>query len=97
MRYNKPIFFQRITPGEYDASSGNYGEDDIIEVKRYASVTDTGTEQLKLIYNTIKQGSRIIRLQRPYTAPFDKIRIDKTIYAVDFERHLKTFIVSEVQ
>lgn len=97
MRYDEPIFFQSIKPGEYDALSGNYGEDTITEVKRYASITDTGTEQLKLIYSTIKQGSRTIRLQRPYTAPFDKIRIGNRIYAVDFERHLKTFIVSEVQ
>lgn len=97
MRYDKPVFFQRIKPSEYNAESGDYGADVITEVKRYASVTDTGTEQLKLIYGNIKQGSRTIRLQRPYLKPFDKIRIDEKIYSVSVERHLKIFIVAEVQ
>ena len=97
MRYDKPVFFQRITPGEYNAENGDYGADLITEVKRYASVTDTGTEQLKLIYGDIKQGSRTIRLQRPYLQPFDRIRIDDKIYSVSIERRSKIFFVAEVQ
>ena len=26
MRYDKPIFFQRTKPGEYNAITGNYGD-----------------------------------------------------------------------
>lgn len=97
MRYDKPIFFQSIKPGEYDANSGNYGEDKTTEEKRFASVTDTGADTLNLIYGTLKQGSLTIRLQRAFTMPFDTIRVDDKIYRVDFSRHRRAFVVSEVQ
>lgn len=97
MRYDIPIFFQRIQPGAYNATTHNYSEDTITEEKQYASVTDTGEETLKLVYNTVKQGSLTIRLQRAYTKPFDKIRIDGKVYRVDLSRKKKTFVVSEVQ
>lgn len=101
MRYDTPIFFQRTQPGEYDYKTGNYAEDTIVEVKRYASVTDTSTNTLLLVYGAVKQGSRTIRLQRAYTEPFDYIRIDNTRYRVDNERTIsknaQTFVVSEVQ
>ena len=96
MRYDTPIFFQRIQRGAYNASTGNYGEDSITEEKRYADVTDTGTEHLTLIYGKIQQGSLTIRLQRSYKVPFNRIRIGEKLYNVDFARHLKTFVVSEV-
>ena len=31
MRYDTPIYFQKLTPGEYDPTTGNYGEDMISE------------------------------------------------------------------
>lgn len=97
MRYDTPVFFQKITPGEYDASSGNYSANIIEETKRFASVTDSGTETLKLVYGGIKQGSLIIRLQTPYKADFEHIRIGSKVYNVDFSRKQKVFVVSEVQ
>lgn len=97
MRFDKPIFFQRVQPGEYDAETGNYGADTVTEVRKRASVTDSGVETLKLIYGDLKQGSKTIRLQRPYTEPFDRIRIDNKIYKVDFARFQRNFVVSEVQ
>ena len=97
MRYNEPIFFQKVTPGEYDADSGNYGEDTIAEEKRDASITDAGTETLRLFYGELKQGCKTIRIQTPYKKPFDSIRIGRTIYRVDFARRQRFFVVSEVQ
>ena len=96
MRYNDPIFFQRVLPGEYDAKTGNYAEDTVTEVKKYASVTDSGDSTLQLVYGELKQGSKTIRLQRPYTQPFDRIRIDGKVYRVDMARR-SCFVVSEVQ
>ena len=46
MRYETPIFFRCVKPGEYNANTGNYGDDIITEEKRYASVTDTGAQTL---------------------------------------------------
>ena len=104
MRFDTPIYFQRKRKGAYDATSGNYSPVQPEEVKRYAAVTDTGTETLMLVYGALKKGSKTIRLQMPYTKPFDQIRIgdgeQAKCYRVDRERRLKwkhTFIVSEVQ
>lgn len=97
MRYDKPIFFQSTEPGAYDPMTGDYGDDTISEVKKYASVTDTGTETLRLVYGAIKQGSFTIRLQQPYKKPFDRIRIGEKLYQVDFARKSRAFVVSEVQ
>lgn len=98
MRCDTPIYFQRITQ-EFDASTGDY-VNSITEEKRLASVTDSTTETMNLIYGEIKQGSKTLRLQNHYDKPFDQIRIGGTSYRVDRERKLRVkhiFIVSEVQ
>ena len=100
MRYDVPIYFQKITPGEYDPSTGNYGDDTVVETLRYASVMNTGEEKLKLVYDGPKQGSLTIQLQTHYTEPFDRIRVGEKVYCADFSRELRTkhtFVVSEVQ
>ena len=100
MRYDKPIFFQRTVPGEYDPSTGNYFDDFVTEVCKYASVTSSGINTLNLVYGQIKQGSLIVRLQTHHADPFDRIRIDGKRYRVDMERKLRNahvFVVSEVQ
>lgn len=100
MRYDTPVYFQRIKPGEYDASTGNYGEDTITEDECWASVTDTDIETLNIIYGSIKQGVKTIRLQNHYDKPFDRVRIGKEVYRVDRARPKRikyTLIVSEVQ
>lgn len=100
MRGDTEVFFQSITPGEYDKATGDYKEDTVREEKRHASVTDTGTETMNLVYGSIKQGSKTVRLQTHYKKPFDRIRIGNALYRVDFERKLRTkhvFVVSEVQ
>ena len=100
MRYDTPICFQRITPGEYDPDTGNYADDIVEETLRYASVMTTGEDTLRLVYDGPKQGSLTIQIQNHYTEPFDRIRVDNKLYAVDFSRKLRvkhTFVVSEVQ
>ena len=99
MRYDTSVYFQKITPGKYDPSTGNYGDDTVEETLRYASVMNTGEDQLRLVYDGPKQGSLTIQLQNHYTAPFSQIRIGEKIYQVDSSRELRTkhtFIVSEV-
>lgn len=100
MRFNTPIYFQSVEQGEYNRDTGNYEPDTVTEEKRFASVTDSKTETLKLIYGDIKQGCLTVRLQNIYRKPFDKIRIGDKLYRVDFSRTLRTkhiFVVSEVQ
>lgn len=97
MRYDTAVYFQEVFPGAYNVKTSNYEEDTIIETKRFASVTDSGVEALKLIYGGIKQGSKVLRLQTPYNADFASVRIDSKVYKVDFSRKNKVFVVSEVQ
>ena len=87
-------------PGEYNRKTGDYKQDTVKETMRYASVMDTGSDTLILVYGGIRQGSLTLHLQRHYDQPFDRIRIANSIYRVDQRRNLRTkqvFIVSEVQ
>ena len=100
MRFDIPVYFQTVTPGAYDVTTGNYGEPTITEEKRYASVTDTGIETLNIIYGEIRQGVKTVRLQNYYDKPFNRVRIGEKVYRVDRARPLRlkyTLIVSEVQ
>lgn len=97
MRYDKPIYFQRVNPGEYNPETGDYDEGEITEVKKYASVTDSGIETVQLIYGNLKQAAVTIRLQRAYEECFDYIRIGEKRYKVDFERLGRNFVAHEVQ
>lgn len=100
MRFDVPVYFQTVKQGEYDASTGNYGEDIIEETKKDADVTSAGVETLNLVYGDIKQGAVVIRLQNHYNKPFDRIRIGDKIFRADFRRKLRrkhVFVASEVQ
>lgn len=100
MRYDTPIYFQTVTEGEYDPSTGNYAEDGVEETKRWANVTDSRTEFLKLQYGDLTEGNLIVRLQNHYGKPFDKVRIGTKIYRSVSVRDLRskqTFILAEVQ
>ena len=100
MRYDTPIFFQRVIQGEYDTSTGNYADPIIEETKKYASVMNTGTETLRIIYGELRQDIFTIQLQNHYNKAFDRIRVGQKVYGVDYSRKLRTkhiFIVSEVQ
>jgi hypothetical protein len=100
MRADTPIYFQTVKKGAYDANTGDYGEPTVAEVKKYASVTDSGVETLNLVYGEIRQGSKVVRLNGNYNEPFDRIRIGRKIYRVDMTRPLRNkhiFVVSGVQ
>ena len=100
MRFDTPIYFQRVIKGAYDPKTGNYGQDTIREEKRMASVTNSGEQTMMFVYGEIKQGSYTLRLQNKYTEPFAYIRIGDKRFAVDMQRNLRfkqTFVVREVQ
>lgn len=100
MRYDTQVFFQYVTPGEYDTATGNYAPENVTETMRYASVTDAGSDTLMKVYGELKQGCYTVRIQGHYDEPFNRIRIGSKRYRVDFFRRLRTkrvFVVSEVQ
>ena len=71
----------------------------ISEDMKSASVMDTGTNTMMLVYSGIKEGSLTIHLQNHYDRPFDRIRVGNKTYGVDFSRKLRlkqVYVVSEV-
>ncbi len=100
MRYDTKIELIRISPGEFNPDTGNYeGEQETTE-SLYASVMDTRTEMVKLVYGGLKQGSLTIHLQNHVDEPFDYIDVRGKRYKPDFHRRLRTkqtYVVSEVQ
>jgi len=100
MRYDTPIYFQHLTAGAFNDQTGDYDADTVTEVVKYASVTDSSTLTINLVYGELKQGSKTIRLLNHYKQPFNRIRIGDKVYRVDMSRKLRTkqvFVVSEVQ
>ena len=100
MRFDTPVYFQRVQSGEYEETTGDYGAESIEEEMRYANVTDAGKDTLNLVYGEIWQGCQVIRLQRLYGKVFNRLRIGDKLYRVDLSRELRNkqiFIVSEVQ
>lgn len=99
MRYDRTVFFCTDST-TYDASTGDYMEGEAVSASRSASVMDTRTETMHLIYGEIRQGSLTVQLQNHYNEPFDYMLIDGVRYKVDYSRKLRvkqTFIVSKVQ
>ena len=99
MRYDTPVFFQKRVSGNYNAKTGNYDADIVIETEVYADVTDASEKTLRIVYGSIKEGARVIRIQDKYDAEFSTIRIEDTVFKVDKKRRLRNkevFIVSGV-
>lgn len=100
MRFDTPIYFRRLTQGAYNETTGNYDDDTVAETEVMASVMDTQTETMKLVYGDIRQGSLTLTIQNHYDQTFDNIRVGDKVYRVDRTRRLRvkqSFIVSEVQ
>lgn len=99
MRYDTPVYFQRITTGAYDPSTGDYGPDGATETEVWASVLPTQRETLRLLYGELRQDSVTIHIQNRYEGLFDRVRIGNKVYRVDSRRGFRvkeSFVLSEV-
>ena len=89
MRYDIPIYFQQLIPGDYDPKTGNYGEDQVMETQRLAAVMEKNTETMRILYGAIRQGSVTVHLQNRYEQAYDRIRIGDRVYQVDLRKNLR--------
>lgn len=99
MRYDTPVFFQKISGREYDENTGDYSDGNVEETRKFANVHNTYVETMQLIYGGIKKGSYTVHLQNHYVKPFDFIRIGDKRCEVSYRRKLRTkdiYIVLEV-
>ena len=100
MRYDTPIYFEKLSPGAYDETAGDYGDPVVVSAKRLASVANTSDKQMHLIYGGIREGSKTISLLNAYGEVFDRIRVGSKLYTVDRRISLRTkqaFVCSEIQ
>ena len=106
MRFDTEVFFQYITPGEFDSSTGDYEEPSIYEEPRLASVMDTARDTLMLVFGELRQGSKTVTIRSNVRQGYSRVRIhDRTakkdrLYRVRSVRELRrltTFILEEVQ
>jgi hypothetical protein len=101
MRYNTPIYFQNVEPGPL-MDNGDYADGEVIEVKKFADVTESDRQTLLLFFGEIREGHKTIRLRQPYKGVFSRIRLFEDgkdhFYKVD-KSMLKNrvFVVHEVQ
>lgn len=110
MRCDTQIYF--VTDGKKtmvtDPESPIYGDYTVSEASEagcMADVTDTQEHTQQIVYGCLREGSRTVRINRQYHAPFDHIRIvdrdtgRSALYDVDAKRILRrrsTFICHEV-
>ena len=100
MRYDTPIYFEKLSPGVYNETVGDYGDPIVVSTKRLASVVNTSEKQMHLIYGGIREGSKTISLLNAYGEVFDRIRVGSKLYTVDRRISLRTkqaFVCSEIQ
>lgn len=99
MRFDTEVYFY-TEKSNYNAETGDYDRVEVSEVPKMASVNQTETAMIRMVYDSIPQESLTVRLQNKYEKPFDYIRIGEKLYKVDKRIDLYTkqaFIVSEVQ
>lgn len=82
MRFDKEVYFY-TEKSDYNAKTGDYDRLEVSEVPRRASVNQTETAMIRMVYDSIPQESLTVRLQNKYEKPFDYIRIGKKLYKVD--------------
>lgn len=106
MRFDREIYFQYITEGAFDPSTGDHADPAIIEVRKMADVNDTTRDTLMLVFGELRQGSKTACIQGRIAQGYSRIRIrDRTaskdrIYQVKAVRELErltTFVLEEVQ
>lgn len=99
MRYDTTVYFQRTGSRIYNPETGDYERGSPVETPRLASVMDTQTQTLDLVYGEIRQGSKTIHVQNRYNGPFERVRIGEKLYRIDFRREFgakQSFVLSEV-
>lgn len=98
MRYDKFVEFIKVTQ-TYNRETGNFDETINVVGSDYASVVATSLETMRIVYGGLKDGSMTITLQHGFAYPYDFVRMDGKMYAVD--QHIilyvkQALVVSEV-
>ena len=83
MRFDKVIFLVEKGTSKFDYETGNTKVDDPIKKKFYASISDTGTERMSLLYGGVRQNALTVTLKNINLQNIDYIEIDGKKYNID--------------
>ena len=89
MRYDREIAF--VTEGAriYDEATGDYITTPAERIIRSAHISDMGLEQMNLLYGTVVEQAKVVRIQGAGPNDFDYIEIDGDSYSVTLMRRLR--------
>lgn len=100
MRYDTNVRFVYVPRGEYDETTGDYADGEPVITERLASVEETRTELINMVYGKLVQGSITAHLQNHYDDPISYVLIDGKKYTVDYSGKYRVksyFVLSEAQ
>lgn len=101
MRYDSLISFVKEGSEVYDPNTGDYIASEPVSIEKWANVSDANGEIVNMLYGTLKQTAKVIRLNEVYKDSFDYILVGepKFILAMPAKhfRHESVFTVGESQ
>lgn len=99
MRYDKKIIFVKREEGKYNPDLGEYEDDKDVETVKRANVTDLGIDRSVVLFGSLEEGAKVVRMLRRYKNKWDFILIDGKKYESTKKRDLRLregFVVKEV-
>lgn len=83
MRFDKIIYLVEKGTSKFDYGTGNTKVDEPIKKKFYASISDTGTERMSLLYGGVRQNALTVTLKNAVIQNIDYLEIDGKKYNID--------------
>lgn len=99
MRYDKKIIFVKREEGKYNPDLGEYEDDKDVETVKRANVTDLGIDRSVVLFGSVEEGAKVVRMLRHYKDKWDFILIDDKKYEPTKKCDLRLregFVVQEV-
>ena len=100
MRYDKEISFVTEGSRTYDELTGDYSTMPAERIIRSAHISDMGLEQMNLLYGTVVERAKVVRIQGTGPVDFDYIEIGGDPYSTTLMRRLRhetTYQVRKMQ
>lgn len=100
MRADTLVYFVKEGSEVYDPTTGDYITSEPISIDKWANVSDLGEDRKAMLFGTIKERAKVVRLNSLYKDPFDYVLIDDVAYVVSSEKYFRresVFYVGEKQ
>ena len=89
MRCDVEVTFVKEGSEVYDPKTGDYITSEPVSTGKWANVSDLGTDRKAMLFGTIKENTKVVRLQGVYKDSFDYIEVENVKYAVTDDKHFR--------